>query len=160
MGATTDDFRLAEADLRVWQNRDAVAEVVAAAVSLLESGLDTPNLRILAGEDHAEADEVERFLDATLHDLGLVPLQRRDAVLAVASRLARRALADEASAEEVAPALWQLFAREPMTAEWPGTFVRLAYAADAVEDLPDSSESMPEFMAAAREFLAARGARS
>ncbi|MBA2720453.1 MAG: hypothetical protein H0U52_14615 [Chloroflexi bacterium] len=134
-----------------------MAELAAAAGGLLVSGVDTPNLRILAGEDRAEADDVERVLRATLRDLGLVPLERREAVLAVARRLAHEGAIDEASAETVAPTLWRLFAREPMSVEWPDTFVRLAYAADAVEDLPDWSGSLPEFLEAAREFLDDQG---
>ncbi len=98
------------------------------------------------------------MLVATLRDLGLVPLERREAVLAVARRLAHEGAIDEASAVAVAPTLWRLFSREPMNVEdWPHSFVRLAYAADAVEDLPDWSGSLPEFLVAAREFLDDRG---
>lgn len=94
------------------------------------------------------------MLDATLRDLGLEPLDQLRAVLAVARDLARRAIGDEGVASEVAPVIWRLYARQPLTTEWPPAFVRLALAADAVEDLPDSWNSMPEFMAAAEEFTA------
>jgi hypothetical protein len=156
-GAATDNLRFAEAKLRVWQNREAVGDVVAAAVSLLESGLDTPSLRILAGEDHSEPHEVQRVLNATLRELGLAPQERREAILTVAARLAGEGLADRAHAETVAPILWRLYAGEPMTQDWPPSFVRLANAADGVEDLPWWEGSIPEFMEAAREFLATRG---
>jgi hypothetical protein len=153
-GITTDDLRFAEAKFRVWRDRDAVAALVAASVALLVAGSDTPNLRVLAGEDHAEPDEVEAVLNATLHDLGLDPLDRTTAILSVAAELARHAIGDEGAASEVAPILWRLFAHEPMESEWPPAFVRLAYAADAVEDLPWLEGRMPAFMAAAREFVA------
>jgi hypothetical protein len=149
-----DDLRFAEARFRVWRDRDAIAALVDAAVALLVAGADAPNLRILAGEDHAEPDEVEVVLDATLSDLGLDPLDRLTAILSVAEELAQRVIGDEGAATEVAPILWRLFAREPMGSELPPAFVRLAYAADAVEDLPWLDESLPAFLAAARDFVA------
>jgi hypothetical protein len=156
-GTGMADLRRAEAKFRVWRNRDAIAEVVAASVELLVAGSDTPNLRILAGEDRAEPDEVEAVLNATLSDLGLDRLTRQEAVLAVGEQLARRAIADEAAAAEVAPIIWHLYAREPMATEWPLAFERLAYAADLLEDLPDAISAMPDFMSAARDFIAAAG---
>jgi hypothetical protein len=48
--------------------------VVEWATTLLEGGLDTPNLRILAGLSPADRVEVEEYLDATLADLGERPI--------------------------------------------------------------------------------------
>jgi len=124
---------------------------VAAAVELLVAGADTPNLRILAGEDRADPREVEEILDATLRDLGLPPLDETGAVLVVARDLARRAIGDEGMATDVAPLIWRLYVRRIGT-ELPPAFVRLAYAADAVEDLPELPSSMPDFMQAAKAF--------
>jgi hypothetical protein len=118
------------------------------------AGTDTPNLRILAGEDRADAHEVEVVLKGTLRDLGLEALDSRAAVLLIAKDLATRAIGDSSAAAEAAPVLWRLFVREPMRTDWPRAFVRLAVAADYLEDLPELETSLPEFMAAAREFVA------
>ena len=100
-----------------------------------------------------EPDEAAAVLDATLRDLGLDPLDRMAAVLSVARALGEQTIGDDGAAREVAPIVWALFAAEPLTADWPPAFVRLAMAADAVEDLPWLEGSMPEFMAAARAFV-------
>jgi len=153
MGDTTDDLRLAEAEFRVWRHDRAIADLVAEAVALMVAGTDTPNLRILAGEDGADADEVDGVLKGALRDLGLEPLDRRAAVLLIARYLATRAIDDFGAAAEVAPILWRLYASEPMNVDWPPEFGRLAVAADRVVDLPELDGSMPEFMAAARAFV-------
>lgn len=149
-------LRRAEARLRFHGDRESVGDVVAAAVALLVAGMDTPNLRVLAGEDRSEPREVIVTLHATLRDLELAPQSEVEAGILLAADLARRGMADEASARDVAPLIWRLYGPCP-DYPWPDTFVQLALAADAVEDLPWWDEAMPWFMKAARDFLAAHG---
>jgi hypothetical protein len=138
----------------VRRGAEPIADVVDAAVGLLVAGIDTPNLRILAGEDRADRTEVENVLAATLRDFGREPLDHRAAALLVARDLAASVVADDRRAAEIAPAIWRLYADVGLSAiDWPEPFVRLAHAADSVVDLPWWEGSMPNFLASAQAFL-------
>ncbi len=62
--------RLAKGKLQIY-------EIPSAAFDLLEQGVDTPSLRILAGLD--EQDDIECYLGATLAELSItMPVYERD----------------------------------------------------------------------------------
>jgi hypothetical protein len=81
-------LRRAEASFRSRPSDPAQSRLIASAVDLLVLGFDTPNLRILAGEDSADTGEVSYYLNATLGDLGLRPLDDRAGVLMVLDEIA------------------------------------------------------------------------
>lgn len=150
---STAEFRRAEAAFVISPDAASIAGVVAASVQLLEAGVDTPHVRMLAGDDRASTYEIEKDFRLALDELGLEPLDYRGAVLEISRELVGRVLANEVRPSEVAPKIWSMFSRVGIGFDWPTEFTRLAMAADAVEDQSDYWDTGPEFMAAARAFV-------
>jgi hypothetical protein len=106
-----DSLRDAEAAFRLDATPANAADVVDAAVDLLVHGVDTPNLRILAGHDRADASELKEDLDATLGDLGFEPFDAAAAALHQIDDLARRLLEDSVDPQEGCQRVWATYVR-------------------------------------------------
>ena len=150
-----DAFRRAEARLMLgWSVADQQG-LIDAAGDLLLAGIDTPSLRILAGEDRADRHEVAQYLRATLVELGLRPLHTGEAADLVAEDLARSLVAGIVSAQAAAEQIWQFLA----DSAHPSTYERLVTAAAIVSDLPETPGAEDDLLREARAFLAARKSR-
>lgn len=78
----------------------------AIALQALEGGLDTPTLRVLAGESNPRLSEVGPLFDRALGELGCTPLTREAAGEIITMRWARSIVRGEVSAYEGARAIW------------------------------------------------------
>jgi hypothetical protein len=104
-------------------------------VDLLVLGFDTPNLRILAGEDSADTPEVTHYLEATLGDLGLVPLGDRATVLAVLDEIASDLIDGRLEPRTAARLLWDTWNPKSWNLDFGPEAQRLAITADGLDDL-------------------------
>lgn len=83
--------------IRAWRALDEPPDQrwVEWAVRLLQEGVDTPTLRILAGlSDPLDRGEATRILDRVLLELNLPPLERQGAIRAYVSELLEELLSD------------------------------------------------------------------
>jgi hypothetical protein len=106
--------------------------VIDAAVALLVDGFDTPNLRILAGEDSGDLHEVSAYPASTLRDLGLQPLDERAIALRTIDRVVQNVLDGSMAARDGAAAIYDAWLS---ASETLGLDVsRLATIADYFDD--------------------------
>lgn len=107
--AVMEGFRDAEAAFRVRRSNASRNDLVAAAVALLLAGVDSPNLRVLAGEDSADLLEVSEYLDATLQGLGLVPLDDMSIAVRTIDQVAQQILDGSIAPRDGAVAIWNAY---------------------------------------------------
>jgi hypothetical protein len=137
-GFDPDSFavlRRAEASFRYQPSTSTQARLIASAVDLLVLGFDTPNLRILAGEDSADLDEVANYLDATLADLGLEPLDDRAVVLAVLDDIATDLIDGRLEPQVAARMLWDTWNPKSWDLDFGPEASALANTAVGISDL-------------------------
>src|SRR5438034_8225195 len=109
MEPSQDRFRDAEAAFRRRPSNSSRTELVAAAVALLLAGVESPNLVVLAGEDSADLEEVSEYLDATLRDLGLPPLDQVSIALRTIDHVAQQIVDGRIAPRDGAAAIWDTF---------------------------------------------------
>lgn len=122
LGVDVGPFRSAAVE---WAAGGDGASLVDAAAQALVDGLDSPNLRMLAGARSAdaedEADEYGPLAFAEL-ELDIPPRSSRDAVLACAVQIARRVVSGAEPARPGAQAIYRLFVRSRYEADELATF--------------------------------------
>ncbi len=128
-------LRQAEAAFRHSPSEPARSRLVASAVDLLVLGFDTPNLRILAGEDSADTPEVTHYVEATLGDLGLVPLGDRATVLTVLDQIASDLIDGRLEPRSAARLLWETWNPKSWNLDFGPEAQTLAFTADGFYDL-------------------------
>jgi hypothetical protein len=81
-------------------------EVPGKATAALLAGLDSSNLRVLAGLEAPTRDDVAPYLARAAQELGVLMPTERDAGFTVARDIARRILAGEVRPHEGARRIW------------------------------------------------------
>ncbi len=85
-------------------------DLPAVATAVLERGVDSPSLRILAGLSRPTASEASPIVDGVAEELRLdLPVSNRDAVLLAARGIAERIVSGEIPAYEGARRIWSLW---------------------------------------------------
>ena len=129
---------------------DARRSLVDAAVQLLLAGVDTPNVRILAGEDDAPEAEVEHYLEQALRDLRLSPLSMPEAAVQAGHFIAGRLLAGQLDTGAAARQLWNLY----VAADYPSALSDLGAAAEwVIIDGEVDRSAHDDLAVAARRFV-------
>ena len=161
-----EDVRLAQA--RWLLGKLAPERLVAFAVEALAADLDSPSLRVLAGESRPTRDTVDPLFRRALSELGFGALGEEQARLVVARSHASRIVAGEVPPYDGAKAIWQEC--DPTRADDPLQVFRSL--ASEHEDYRFAAESRPggydealrrcerEIVDAARALLAAPDRRS
>ena len=132
--------------------------LVDAAAEALAAGLDSPTLRVLAGTPHSSADaEASELAEATFNELGLDIESRLSsaALIEGARQLARRFIAGEMEARELARLLYGLYVGADYPAElntWSGFDDHYDLVRDGV--ISGSAEEIDVQVAAAARDLA------
>jgi hypothetical protein len=128
-------LRRAEASFRSQPSDSAQTRLIASAVDLLVLGFDTPNLRIIAGEDSADTGEVSYYLNATLGDLGLRPLDDRAVVLMVLDEIAADLIDGRLEPRTAARLLWDTWHPKSWDIDFGPEAQALANTATGIDDL-------------------------
>lgn len=151
-------FRDAEAAFRRQPSSASRADLVAAAVALLVAGVDSPNLVALAGEDTADLDEVAAYLDATLQDLGLRPLDQTSIARRTIDHVSQQILDGRIPPRDGAAAIWDAF--YPAASALAPDIGRLATIADYLDHGWETwGPSTADFLEALRMYLAGERVR-
>jgi hypothetical protein len=123
------------------------------AVSALESGLDSPSLRVLAGLTPLDLDDAWTLFEGALSELQMPAMSQREAAELLAREAAKELLRGAISPYEGAKGIWRLSLL--LSGEDLSTFDPFIYAASEWEDRPeDRSEFDKEIREAAKVLLA------
>lgn len=128
-------LRQAEAAFRLAPSERTRQAIVGSAADLLVRGVDTPSLRILAGEDAADVPEVTRHLDASLAELELDPLDDRAVVLRVLDSIAADLIGGRLEPRAAARLLWEAWHPQSWDIDFGPEADKLANIADGVDHL-------------------------
>lgn len=113
-----------------------VTGVVAAATALMIAGVDVPGIVALAGDDHADHDEVLRDLHQASSELGLEPLTADEAVTRAVRSLARAYLNGDIPVAKAARDVWRVFVETDFQVR-SDDVRRLAGVATGLTDVPE-----------------------
>jgi hypothetical protein len=147
--AGLDRLRDAEAALRL-RRHGARHLVIDAAVALLLTGVDVPQMAVVAGDDRVDDRELQQDLDEALIALGVDPMDIEGAALRIATAIAHDVLAGQADKRAAARSLWAIWLDSGSP---DNPLAQLAYVADGFVDEP---MYFPEsaLLEAAADFLA------
>ena len=132
------------------------------AAELLETGRDTPSLRVLAGSGRPVMSDVGSVFEHALRELGLAPLDKQQALRVLTRRHAHAILSGEVEPYDGARLIWDEISHEYEPFDEISAFVGLA---SQIDDYGKMALSSPdpylgyiaactrEIQAAAQEYL-------